>query len=305
MNFVACELEVTTPNVREHAVAHLRTIASPPYLVLDTCQRLECFGLGVPAVEHLRVKRLYDQSEAFARLARIAAGLESRILGELEVIGQVRTAYKCFHETTGHSLTALDRIFQDALALAREARRESGIDSKLTSLSGLAAHALMDHLPDDAPLAVVGSGSLAAGVVRSLTKSGKRPVRIASRCPDNALSLAVEVGAFATGLDELAHHFDDAAGIITATAAPHPLIYPHHLEKARRPLVIVDLGVPADCVEDVRSIPGVTYLSLHDIEAKAQVNSAERRERAEVAANLIREGAEKWSSKQKRARGTW
>lgn len=303
MNFVACELEVTAPHVRERAVAHLRAIAQPPYLVLDTCQRLECFGVGIPEFEHVRVRRLYDQREAFARLARIAAGLESRILGELEVIGQVRSAYKLFHENTGQTLTVLDRVFQDALALAREARRESGIDSKLTSLGGLAAHALMDHLPDDAPLAVVGSGSLASGVVRSLTKSGKRPVRIASRCPDNALSLAVEVGAFSTGLDELAHLFEDAAGIITATAAPHPLVFPHHLEKARRPLLIVDMGVPADCVEEVRHLQGVKYLSLHDIEAMAQVNSDERKARAEVAAQLIHEGAEAWAAKKRSARG--
>lgn len=303
MNFVACELEVTAPHVREKAVAHLRTIAQPPYLVLDTCQRLECYGVGVPEIEHLRVKRLYDSREAFERLARIAAGLESRILGELEVIGQVRTAYKQFHETTGRSLTVLDRIFQDALALAREARRESEIDSKLTSLSGLAAHALMDRLPDDAPLAVVGSGSLASSVVRSLTKSGKRPVRIASRCPDNALTLAMEVGAFAAGLDELAHLFEDAAGIITATAAPHPLVFTHHLEKARRPLVIVDLGVPPDCGAEIRAMPGVTYLSLSDIESQAQVNSDERKARAEVAARLIHEGAEAWVARKRSHHG--
>jgi glutamyl-tRNA reductase len=210
MNFVGYQLELTAPHAREAAVNGLRNSAQSPQLVLDTCQRLECFGLGLPAHEHLRVIRSFDSVAAFERLARIAAGLESRILGELEVIGQVRTAYKQFHETTGRSLTALDRIFQDALALAREARRESEIDRNLTSLSGLAAHALMDRLPPEAPLAVVGSGSLATGVVRSLTKSGKRPVRIASRCPENALSLAMEVDGFAHGLDELTHLFDGA-----------------------------------------------------------------------------------------------
>jgi glutamyl-tRNA reductase len=301
MNFVGYQLELTTPHAREIAVAGLRASTQHPCLVLDTCQRLEFFGVGLPAFEHLRVLQTFDSCAAFERLARIAAGLESRILGELEVIGQVRTAYKQFHETTGRSLTVLDRIFQDALALAREARRESGIDRNLTSLSGLAAHALMDQLPPEAPLAVVGSGSLASGVLRSLTKSGKRPVRIASRCPENALSLAMEVDGFALGLDELAHLFDGAAGIITATAAPHALVFPHHLDKARRPLVIVDLGVPADCTTDVQTMPGVTYISLADIESKAQLNSADRRERSGVAARLIHEGAAAWAARKKSA----
>lgn len=300
MNFVGYELELTAPHAREAAVTGLRTSPHAPMLVLDTCQRLECYGMALPAIEHLRVVRSFDSVAAFERLARIAAGLESRILGELEVIGQVRTAYKQFHETTGRSLTALDRIFQDALALAREARRESGIDRNLTSLSGLAAHALMDRLPPEAPLAVVDSGSLATGVVRSLTKSGKRPVRIASRCPENALSLAMEVDGFALGLSELAHLFDGAAGIITATAAPHALVFPQHLEKAQRPLVIVDLGVPPDCCVEVQTMADVTYISLSDIEARAQLNSADRRERGEAAARLIREGAAAWAARRKK-----
>ena len=298
MNFVGFELELTSPGARESAVAGLRCSAQHPLLVIDTCQRLECYGLGLPSLAHLRIKQSFDSRAAFERLARIAAGLESRIIGELEVIGQVRNAYKQFHETTGRSLTVLDRIFQDALALAREARRESGVDRNLTSLSGLAAHALMDRLPPEAPLAVVGSGSLATGVVRSLTKSGKRPVRIASRCPDNAVSLALEVGGFATGLDELAHLFDGAAGIITATAAPHALVYPQHLAKSQRPLVIVDLGVPADCSPEVQALPEVTYISLADIEAKAQLNSADRIQRGEQAARLIHEGAKAWAARQ-------
>jgi glutamyl-tRNA reductase len=147
---------------------------------------------------------------------------------------------------------------------------------------------------------VVGSGSLATGVVRSLTKSGKRPVRIASRCPENALSLAMEVDGFAHGLDELTHLFDGAAGIITATAAPHALVFPQHLSAAQRPLVIVDLGVPPDCCREVQVMDGVTYISLADIEAKAQLNSADRRERAEHAARLVHEGALEWAARRKK-----
>lgn len=295
MQFVGCQLEVTAPHAREQAVDALRKTAQSPLLVLDTCQRFESFGFHVPAAQHIRVLQTWDTRQAFERLARIAAGLESRILGELEVIGQVRNAYRLFREAGGHGLTTLDRIFQDALALAREARRESGIDSNLTSLSGLAARELLDRVSVNAPLAVVGSGSLAGSVARYLTKRGSQPVRVASRCPENAMSLAMEIGGFASGLDQLAHLFDGAAGIVTATAAPHALVYPHHLQRAARPLVLIDLGVPADCCPEVAALPDITYISLADIEAKAQINSEERRQRALVAARLIQDGAQAWS----------
>jgi glutamyl-tRNA reductase len=293
MNFVGCQLEPDAP-ARPSIVERLRRSPSP-LLVLDTCQRLETFGFDIPSIDAACLVRTWNDREAFERLARIAAGLESRILGELEVIGQVRAAYRHFRENGGARASALDRIFQDAIALAREARRESGIDRNLTSLSGLAARTLLDRVSEGTHLAVVGAGSLAAATARYLTKRGNCPLRIASRCPQNAVSLAVKLGGFGAGLDELAHLFHGVGGIVSATAAPHPLVYPHHLAEAARPLVIVDLGVPPDCHPDVASLPGVTYIGLADIEAQAQINTDDRRRRAEIAARLIRDGAQAWT----------
>ena len=132
----------------------------------------------------------------------------------------------------------------------------------MTSLSGLAARALLRRVEPGTPLAVVGSGSLAGSAARYLAKRGKSAVRVSSRCPDNAITLAMEVGGFGSGLDDLQHLLKDAGGILTATAAPHPLLYPHHLENARRPLHIVDLGVPADCSPEVPQLDHVDYVSL-------------------------------------------
>ena len=232
---------------------------------------------------------------AFERLARIAAGLESRILGELEILGQVRTAYRVFRQNEAGPSQDLDGLFQQALALARKARRESGIDRKMTSLSGLAARELLRRIEPGVPLAVVGSGALAGSATRYLGKRGQSPVRVSSRCPDNAVSLATEVGGFGSGLDDLQHLLDDVGGILTATAAPHPLLFAHHLAATRRPLHIVDLGVPADCSPEVRQLEHVDYTSLEEIEAHASTNVAQRRERAERAAQIIREGAITWA----------
>jgi glutamyl-tRNA reductase len=233
---------------------------------------------------------------AFERLARIAAGLESRVLGELEILGQVREAYRVFkRNNSGPEAAWLDRLFQKALALSRKARRESGIDRNMTSLSGLAARDMLRRVAPGMPLAVVGSGSLAGPVARYLGKRGRSPVRISSRCPGNALRLALEVDGFGAGLDELAPLLRGVGGIITATAAPHPVLYSHHLAGVCRPLFITDLGVPPDCHDAVPELPWVRYHNLAAVEARAHVHLGERTRRAEVAARTIRDGALAWA----------
>jgi glutamyl-tRNA reductase len=296
MDLVGCELQLDSPGVRETVVRDLRRPGAGAFVVLDTCQRLECYGAAVPEAAGARVARVWSGRDAFERLARIAAGLESRVLGEMEVLGQVREAYRLFREQTCGNHAALDRIFQDVLSVARKARRDSRIDQTLTSLAALAAETLMERVSPGAPIAVVGSGSLASSVTRRLAERGGAALRIAGRCPENALRLADEVQGFGAGLDDLAPMMDGVAGIVAATAAPHPVLYAHHLEKAARPLVIVDLGVPPDCSDDARALPGITYVSLGEVEARAQVNLDERRRGGEQAAEIVREGAQEWAA---------
>lgn len=296
MQLLGCEIETERPEQRLEAIQRLQETGRPA-LILNTCQRLEYFTWDTPSLTELRTSQEWRDAIAFERLARIAAGLESRILGELEILGQVRSAYKAFRESHRPPCRNLDRLFQDALALARRARRESGIDRNLTSLSALAARELLARVAPGDPIAVIGSGSLAGSVARYLGKRGRSPVRVTSRCPDRAITLALEVGGFGGGLSELLHLLDGVSGIITATAAPHPVLYPEHSTRTKRPLYIVDLGVPADTHEDLQGQPDVTYLGLEAIESEAQLNTQERRDRAEVAAQIIRDGAQAWTHK--------
>ena len=279
---------------RERLVRALRG-GQAPVLVLDTCQRLEVFAGAEADLADLPVSERWHHAVAFERLARIAAGLESRILGELEVLGQVRSAYKEFRRQAGDGAPGMDRTFQGVLALARKARRESGIDRQMTSLSGLAARELLRHVGTAQPVAVVGTGSLASSVARAIGKRAAAPIRVCGRCPENAISLAARVGGFGSGLDELQPLLRDVAGIVTATAAPHPVIYPHHVAESASPLHIVDLGVPPDCCAEVQRALGVEYLGLDLIESRAHGNAEERRRRAEQAAEIVRRGALQWS----------
>lgn len=283
-------MEAQEPQERLHAMDRL-VASTQPALILNTCQRLEYYGMDEPVAGELRVSEQWKDVVAFERLARIAAGLESRLLGELEILGQVRSAYKDFRQRAGEDHTALDRIFQDALALARRARRISGIDRNLVSLSALAARAMLEKVPAGQPVAVVGSGTIAGSAARYLAKRELFPVRVTSRCPQHALDLALSVGGFSAGLDEMAYLLKDVSGVITATAAPHPVVYPHHIENTARPLHIIDLSVPPDCHPDVTHLPHVRYTNLEAIEQLAQASAAERQACAQTAAEIIRNAA--------------
>jgi len=256
-------------------------------MVLSTCQRLETYGRMRPSVGRECIIQERTEEDAIRALARIASGLESRILGELEVMGQVRDAYKDFHQTFGQDDAALDRLFQKAIALARKARRESGIDTNLTGLAGLTARRIIETVPEDAPVTIVGSGSLAKGVARYLGKRSSLPVQVSSRCPENAMKLAMQVGGFSSGLDDLKPMLSEAQVIVTATAAPHPLVFNDHLPVLDTPRLVIDLGEPPDCALEVQSREDITYIGLLDIEAHSQSNTREREERAEIARKLI------------------
>jgi len=286
--FTACSLNVSDPRYRERIARSLRAQREEPVMVLNTCQRLEMFGWGGRiSVSDEVESQCVAEDKAIRHLARVAAGLESRIIGELEVMGQVRTAYKEFHQAFGRQDAKLDRIFQKAIALARKARRESGVDGNLTGLAALTARRIMESMPETAHVTIIGSGSIAQGVARYLGKRSSMPVRVSSRCPENAMRLAMEIGGFHSGLDELIPMLEDADVVVSATAAPHPLIYNHHIKAGSRKKLIIDLGEPPDCAEEVQAREDIQYVGLLDMEAHAHTNTRERQERARIAARII------------------
>ncbi len=285
--FISCALSIADPTERDRVARALRSQRQKPLMVLSTCQRLETYGRMRPNVGKECIIQERSEEEAIRSLARIASGLESRILGELEVLGQVRDAYKEFHLAFGKDDAALDRLFQKAIALARKARRESGIDTNLTGLAALTARRIIETVPEDAPVTIVGSGSLARGVARYLGKRSSLPVQVSSRCPENAMKLAMQVGGFSSGLEDLKPMLADAQVVVTATAAPHPLIFTDHLPVLDVPRLVIDLGEPPDCAVEVQTREDITYVGLLDVEAHSQTNTREREERAEIARQLI------------------
>lgn len=281
---LSCEDPVTKVQWADRLIADL-----PEALVLNTCYRLEVYGPEVMSIPDAPIRDVYSGGAALERLARIATGLESRILGELEVLGQVRAAYKRFHVRTSGETSSLDGLFQKVLSMARKARRQSGIDQLVTSVASLAVGCIAQHVHPGEPIAVIGTGSLAGSVARHIVKRGGHPMRIASRCPVRAGHLADQLGGAGASMSNLRSLLNGVGTIISATGAPHPVILHDHLEGCRRPLLIVDLSVPRDCHPELDADLSIIRIPLEHIEQEAAGNWGERCRRAELAASIIRE----------------
>jgi glutamyl-tRNA reductase len=237
----------------------------------------------------------YDEAAAH-HLFSVAAGLDSAVLGESEILGQVRVAWERALEeaATGASLNML---FRHALEAGKRARTETAIGEKVTSVSQAAVAMAAERLGglDGRSVLVVGAGEMGEGLLRSLMDAGAAPVRVANRTWDRAVTLADRVGATPIHLDDLPSALSEVDLLITSTGASsiileHADVEPVAAARAGRPLLIVDIAVPRDVDAAAGTLPGVTLLDMDDLRAHAEQGLAERRrEMASVRAIVEQE----------------
>jgi glutamyl-tRNA reductase len=235
--------------------------------------------------DHLYVA--YDE-EAAAHLFAVTSGLESAVIGEAEILGQVRHAWTRAQEerTVGASLNLL---FRHALEVGKRARTDTGISRNIASVSTAAVAMAADRLGplDGRRILVLGAGDMGEGMVRSLVSAGVDDVRIANRTWERAVDLADRVGGRAVRLADLDGSLAEIDLLLTSTGASSLML--EHGDLARtmaardgRPLLVVDVAVPRDIDPAAGEIDGVTLLDMDDLRAFAEAGQAERRR--EVAA---------------------
>jgi glutamyl-tRNA reductase len=228
----------------------------------------------------------YDEAAA-QHLFTVAAGLDSAVLGESEILGQVRNAWERARDEQATGPT-LNMLFRSALEAGKRARTETAIGQKATSVSAAAVAMAAERLGDLAGrnVLVVGAGEMGEGLVRSLLAAGS-VVQVANRTWERAEALAGAVGATAIHLDDLPRALTEVDLLLTSTGATsiiveHADIEPVVEARASRPLLIVDIAVPRDVDAAAGTLPGVTLLDMDDLRAHAERGLAERRR--EVAA---------------------
>jgi glutamyl-tRNA reductase len=233
--------------------------------------------------------------DAARHLYRVTSGLDSMIIGEAEVQGQVKRAYEAAiaGETAG-PLT--NHLFKAALATGKRVRTETAIGERALSLPAVAVALAKERLGslDCRSVVVVGTGETGELTARALADSGARPVFVASRRRDRAISLARRYGGESVSFDELPQALERADILVAATASPHLLLEARELSevmamRSGRPLLLIDLAVPRDIDAACGEIGGVSLYDIDDLQAVIARNRRVRQAEARKAEGIIEE----------------
>lgn len=293
-------------------------------VVLSTCNRTEVYVAtrdveaatehlyrffaqksGLPPSQirqHLYVHSLYD---AVYHLFRVACGLDSMILGEAQILAQVRDAYQAACEQ-GASNGVLNTLFQQAITVGKRVRTETRIDHNTVSISYAAvelARSVFDRL-DGKNVLVVGAGKMSALAVKYLVNSGATGVLVSNRSFPRAEELAREFHGQAVTFDQLPACLAVADIVISCTGASHSILHGAEVKEAMgqrpgRPLLIIDIAVPRDVDPEVAGIPGVSLYDIDDLENVVSESLEARKRAAEIAEAIISEEGDaflKWLS---------
>ena len=280
-------------------------------VILSTCNRTEvyttCSTQSSPnkvfeflsAHSGLSVEELTPQlytlweEEAVSHLFRVAAGLESMILGEYEVLGQVRRALE-EADSSGLVNYPLLELFQQAVRVGRQVRAETDISKNAASVSSAAvmlAKKLFGDL-EHRQVLLIGAGEAGTLVAKTLVKVGACQVTVANRSYSKSAALADEVKGAAVPFHQLSEALSQADILISCSAAPHYIIKPpivRQVMRARpsRPLMAIDIAVPCDIDPEVKDIEGVTLYNIDDLSSVAEVNRQVRQQETEKATAII------------------
>ncbi len=237
---------------------------------LDIAPLFECLSREAPSLaDHIYCHRGTD---ALKHLYKVTAGLDSMVLGETQITGQVRDTYESARQA-GMAGKILNTVFQTALRTAKAIRTQTSIGRGARSVGGLAvAHAreaLGSQQLENCSILMIGAGEMAACCLLHLQKKGHCSVVVANRSPERAGKLAAKYNGTAIPLDDRYLAMVEADVVISSTGSPDTVINRAELElvmaeRPNRPLVVVDIAVPRDVDPDVAGIKGV---HLHDIDA--------------------------------------
>ena len=270
------------------------------YLVVSDTVQAESTALGVLTRQaEIRPTELLGHlyslrsSEAARHLFQVTAGLDSMILGEAEIQGQVKRAYE-LAMVEGATGLILNRLFHGALGAGGRAREETGISEKGVSIPSVAVELARRTLGDlsGRRVLVVGAGETAELVAKALVTRGVATVFVANRHYDRAIGLAQRFGGDAVRFDELPEQLQSADIVVSATNSPHHIVERDGLEhvmaqRSQRPLLAIDLAVPRDLEPACREIAGVTVHDIDDVQQIVERNESGREAEAQQAERIV------------------
>jgi glutamyl-tRNA reductase len=267
-------------------------------VLLSTCNRVEIYGVGerlnrnlyrlfqtlantadVDFTPYLYVK---EGQEVVEHLFAVASGLDSMVLGETEITGQVKQAYQAAQEAklTGR---VTNRLFQTGLQTAKEIRTGTAIGRGATSVGSVAvelAERIFKNLSEKT-LMIIGAGKMGEACVRHLAKKGARSVLVSNRSHERAVNLAAEFGGRAIRFDECLKGMFEADIVVSSTGCPQTILSRKELAEVmaarrNRPLFLIDIAVPRDIDPDVQQLQNVYLYNVDHLENLVRENVKNR-----------------------------
>lgn len=289
-------------------------------VVLSTCNRMEIYAVAHVAGgaatrlagymrEHFGLSvaesaafYLHEGTEAARHLFRVASGLDSMVLGETEIFGQVKKAYHAAH---GSRATAkmLNKLFQRSFQVGKMVRSSTNIGQGATSVGSVAVDLAEKIFGDlkECQVMIIGAGEMSRATAQSLLSRGARSIFVSNRSYDRAVELAREMEGVAIHFDDWLAAIPKVDIMITSTSAPHTFIHPEGVSEAMRlrrgrPLFVIDIAVPRDVDPAVNEIEGVYLYDIDSLEAIAAEGRGRREKQVAACERLIAEELRSWES---------
>lgn len=266
---------------------------------LTTCNRIEFYAsvYSVKDAAHVLAKKIAEQTgcrleslmekcdvlvdgDAVEHLMRLVSGLDSMVIGDAQILGQVKAAFQQA-VSLGTVKKTFHALFQKAFSIAKRVRKETGLGKGRISVSALAVEYAESFFGSlcDVTATVIGAGKMGTLAAKYLKDSGVKELRIVNRSLDRSLELAEKVEAKVYGMDELDRVLAESDLIVSGTAAPEYIITREKLEQVRRnnnTLLLLDIALPPDVDPAVEEVAGVSLVNMESLRRKAQENLAER-----------------------------
>jgi glutamyl-tRNA reductase len=297
----------------QHLEAATRSLVQAPGIlegmILSTCNRVELLTSQAPDAPHLLAyignyfdidpellaPHIYEyrQEQAVRHLFRVACSLDSMVIGEPQILGQVKSSYLAAR-SAGAIRGHLDKVLQRAFVVAKRVRSETEIGSSSVSIASVAvelARKIFGSLENKKVL-LVGAGKMSEQAARHLMNQGAGTVLVANRTHERAEQMAQRFGGRAIRFEELYSSADQADIIITSTGSHQPIFrreHAHHFLQQRRgrPMFFIDIAVPRDVDPEVNKLDGIFLYDIDDLQSVAGSHLKERSKAAELAEAMI------------------
>ncbi|WP_036140103.1 glutamyl-tRNA reductase [Luteibacter sp. 9135] len=288
-------------------------------MILSTCNRTELYcsvaegfegapGLWLSRQHRMTPQRLdeflyrHDEHEAVRHMFRVATGLDSMVLGEPQILGQVKDAYQ--QARSAQSLRApMERLLQHTFAVAKRVRTDTRIGAHTVSVAYTAVRLAEQVFTDlrQACVLLIGAGETIELAARHLTDKKVRRLIVANRTPENAQELASRYGGYAISLADLPRHLAEADIVISSTASRQPVVTRSMVADAivarrRRPMFMVDIAVPRDIEAEVAQLDDVYLYGIDDLKQVIDENRRSREMAAREADAIIDLQVERYMS---------